>query len=159
MAKDTEVILIKTVRGLGNLGDRKSVKRGYAFNFLFPQELALPVNKDTLFKFESIRKIEEKRMAKEKESAEAIKKTIDGTVLAFEVSTHDDGKLYGSIGHSDIIQQLKEKADVTLDKRQLPYLQPFKEIGDFEVVIECGQDVQATVKVAITSSTASDTAE
>ena len=41
----SKVLLVKPVEDLGGEGDQVVVKAGYARNFLFPQKLAMPVNK------------------------------------------------------------------------------------------------------------------
>jgi large subunit ribosomal protein L9 len=50
-----EIILQETIAKLGKLGDKVSVKAGYARNFLFPQKKALPANKANLAAFEERR--------------------------------------------------------------------------------------------------------
>ena len=40
-----EVILLENVGSLGSLGDKVTVKSGYARNFLFPQGKAVPATK------------------------------------------------------------------------------------------------------------------
>lgn len=41
----SKVLLVKPVENLGGEGEQVSVKAGYARNFLYPQKIAIPVNK------------------------------------------------------------------------------------------------------------------
>ena len=43
-----KLILQKDIKNLGKTGDQVFVKKGYARNFLIPNQLALPVNKGCL---------------------------------------------------------------------------------------------------------------
>ena len=48
-----KVILNEDVKYLGEEGDIKNVAKGYARNYLFPRNLAVPCNEFTLAHFES----------------------------------------------------------------------------------------------------------
>ena len=56
-----EVLLMNDVQHLGLAGDVKTVKDGYARNYLFPQGLAEPVTKNALRKLEKLRKEKDKK--------------------------------------------------------------------------------------------------
>ena len=43
-----KVILTTNIKKLGNMGDKVSVKPGYARNFLFPNKMALRENKKNM---------------------------------------------------------------------------------------------------------------
>ena len=48
-----KVILSEDVKHLGEMGDVKTVANGYARNYLFPRNLALPYNDATIAWFDS----------------------------------------------------------------------------------------------------------
>lgn len=151
MAKDVDVIFIKYEKGIGKLGETKRVKRGYARNYLIPQGLALYVNKDSLFRFESLKKQELKRLAKEKDGALELAKQLEGKSITFKESTHDDGKLYGSVTPSDIAGYIVSEFKVDIDKRQLSRQDSLKETGTFEIEVEFHPEVAAKIAVIIES--------
>ena len=47
-----DIILLERIKNLGQMGDRVSVKSGYARNFLFPLKKALRANEDNIKRFE-----------------------------------------------------------------------------------------------------------
>ena len=60
-----KVILNQDVKRLGEEGDVKDVAAGYARNYLFPRNFAVPYNDVTAAHFESIKAgIEERKNAK-----------------------------------------------------------------------------------------------
>ncbi len=42
------ILLLKKIKKLGDVGQEVSVKAGYARNFLFPKEFALPMTKENI---------------------------------------------------------------------------------------------------------------
>ena len=50
-----KVILTTTIKKLGKMGDKVSVKPGYARNFLFPNKMALRENKKNAEYYEKIK--------------------------------------------------------------------------------------------------------
>ena len=65
-----KVILSEDVKHLGEMGDVKTVANGYARNYLFPRNLALPYNDATIACFDSRKEeIEARKQAKREQSA------------------------------------------------------------------------------------------
>ena len=65
-----KVILNEDVKHLGELGDVKMVANGYARNYLFPRNLAVPYNDMTVAYFEGKKaEIEARKEQKRKDSA------------------------------------------------------------------------------------------
>ena len=151
MSTVINVILVKDVPGVGRFGQRKSVKAGFARNYLFPQLLALLSTPQNEAKFEALRKQEEKRRAIEKADAQETAKKIQGKTLKFKAKTHDEGKLYGSISIADLIAQLKSDTGVEIERKHVELEDGFKEIGEFDVKITLYPEVQASIKVEITA--------
>ena len=67
-----KVILQKDVKGQGKRGQLVNVSDGYARNFLFPKNLAVPANADNMNKMIMQDKAKKAQMAAEKAEAEAI---------------------------------------------------------------------------------------
>lgn len=153
MAKNTEVILIKHVKGVGALGSRVKVSSGFARNFLVPQGHALYLNEDSLFRFKALKEKEEKRLEKMKGEASELATKLVGVKLTFTASTHDGGKLYGSVSPSDIVAEIAKATGLTLDKKLVTQQDGLRTVGDFSVEIELHPEVKSLIEVKVSSDT------
>ena len=148
------VILLEKIGRLGELGDTTNVKSGYARNFLFPQGKAIPATKENLEQFEQ-RKTELQAVHNTKVAdAQARAKKVDGVSLTIEVNASDEGKLFGSVGTKDIADALNTKtgSDITKSEVHMPH-GVIRDLGDFELSLDLGYDVQALISVSITGLT------
>ena len=152
MATTVEILLLEDVQGLGRFGQRKKVKMGYARNYLLPGKLALLATKENVGRFESLRKKEEGRRAELKTAAELLAQQLKAIEVSITGKTHDNGKLYGSIGLAEILQALKDQHTIELDKRHLLLTEPFRSVGSYEVTASLHVDVQVPLKVIIASA-------
>ena len=144
------VILLEKIGRLGELGDTTNVKSGYARNFLFPQGKAIPATKENLEQFEQ-RKTELQAAHNTKVAeAQARAKKVDGVSLTIEVNASDEGKLFGSVGTKDIADALNTKtgSDITKSEVHMPH-GVIRDLGDFELSLDLGYDVQALISVSI----------
>jgi large subunit ribosomal protein L9 len=64
MATNVHVILARDVPHLGHLGEVVKVRPGYARNFLFPRQFALPVSTQRLKSFEHQKRLIEHQRQK-----------------------------------------------------------------------------------------------
>src|SRR5688572_10236636 len=115
-----QVILLQKVANLGNIGDLVKVKSGYGRNFLLPKGKATVATPENVAKFEARRAEFEKSARGELESAQARAKKLEGFKLTLTAKAGGEGKLFGSIGTSDIADGVKkaghdiERSDVRL---------------------------------------------
>ncbi|QIZ78663.1 50S ribosomal protein L9 [Ferrimonas lipolytica] len=148
-----DVILLDKVAKLGNLGDKVTVKSGYARNFLLPQGKAVVANAANLEVFEARRAELEANMADALKAAEARAEKIaalEGVSIASK--SGDEGKLFGSVGTRDIADALTAAGvEVTKAEVRLPE-GALRNTGDYEIVIGLHSDVTATAKIAIVAA-------
>ena len=144
------VILLERIGKLGEIGDTANVKSGYARNFLFPQGKAIPATKDNLVEFEQ-RKAELLAAHDEKVGVAQGRATkVDGATLSIEVNASDEGKLFGSVGTRDIADALNAKLSSDIVKSEVLMSHGvIRELGDYEIVLDLGQDVHANISVAV----------
>ena len=101
-----EVILLQKVANLGNIGDRVKVRSGFGRNFLLPQGKATLATPDNIARFEA-RRAELERTAREHlTSAEERSAAMKDFRLTLHAKAGTEGKLFGSIGTSDIAEEL-----------------------------------------------------
>ncbi len=145
-----DVILLKKVENLGDLGEQVSVKAGYGRNFLIPTGRAVPASKDNIARFEERRAELEKEAAAALASAEQRKAQIDA-LSAIQVvrKAGDEGRLFGSVGTSDIAEAVAA-AGVELAKHEVRLPEgPFRVLGEYEVTIHLHTDVNAVVNLEV----------
>jgi large subunit ribosomal protein L9 len=144
-----EIILLQKVDNLGNLGDKVNVKSGYGRNFLIPSGRAVPATAENLKAFEERRAELEKEAAADLSQAEARKEKLDGLSLSIPCKTGEEGRLFGSVGTSDIAKAASE-AGVELEKKEVLLPNgPFRVAGEYEVDLHLHADINATIKLAI----------
>jgi large subunit ribosomal protein L9 len=144
-----KVLLIQDVDNVGYAGDIKSVADGYGRNFLMPQKLAVLATPGALKQADTIRKAAEKRRAHEKADAEAIANQLVNLELAFERRAGETGKLYGSVTSADIVEAIKAKTGLEIDKRKVTLHEPVRLLGSQDVTIRLMIDVATTIKVTV----------
>ena len=143
------VILLERVANLGNLGDSVKVKAGYGRNFLIPQGKAVPATPANVEKFEARRAELEQAAAERLSKAEARKDAISALSITLTQMAGDEGKLFGSVGTSDIAHAITE-AGVPVEKREVRLPNgPIRQIGEHHVEIELHSDVVAEVTVIV----------
>lgn len=147
-----EVILQEKVRNLGNLGDKVSVKPGYGRNYLIPQNKAVFASEKNIAIFEKRRAELEKKAQQALARAEQRAAKFNDINIVITVQASDEGKLYGSVGVSEIKQAL-EKRDVEIHKREIVLPEgSIHTVGIHEVEIHVHSDVIAILRVEVASA-------
>ena len=145
-----EVILLEKVGKLGGLGDRVTVKGGYARNFLLPQGRAVLANETNVAEFEARRAELEKAANEALAAAQTRAQSLEGVVVAITAKAGDEGKLFGSIGTRDIADAAVAQG-LTLDKAEVRLPEgPLRTIGEHSVQVQLHAEVFATLTVAVT---------
>ena len=137
-----KVILTTTVKKLGKMGEKVSVKPGYARNFLFPNNMALRENKKNTEYYEKIKDQMKEKEQKKLDEAKKLVEEIKSIKITFTKEADEKDQLYGSISKKEILDHLsslkiKIKSDDILIKDQIKSLGEHKiEINPYEGIIE-----------------------
>ena len=99
-----EVILLQKVANLGNIGDRVKVASGYGRNFLLPQGKATLATAENVARFEARRAELERTAQQELTEAKSRAEEFAGFRLTIRAKAGTEGKLFGSVGTSDIAE-------------------------------------------------------
>jgi large subunit ribosomal protein L9 len=144
-----KVILNQDVKHLGEEGDVKDVATGYARNFLFPRNLALPCNEVTLAHFESRKaEIEAKRAAKRADAA-SLKEKLEGVVITLVMPAGMNGKLYGAVTNQTVADELHKLGfEIERKRIELPGL-TFKSVGKYNCSVRLYESASAVVQVIV----------
>jgi large subunit ribosomal protein L9 len=152
MAK-TEVILTSNIVGLGGESDQVRVAAGYARNYLFPQQLAIPLTQANKRRIESLKQRRAEREAHEFNTMSELAKGVAKLVCVVTVKTGEDGRVFGSITAGTIADQLKQQFDISLDKRKIHLEHPIRILGEHDIQLKLHAEVSAVLKVRVESST------
>ena len=145
-----DVILLKKVENLGDLGEKVSVKSGYGRNFLIPSGAAVAATEGNVKVFEERRAELEKQAAEALKTAESRKAALEGMdTVTITAKAGDEGKLFGSVGTADIADACTAAgAEVAKKEVRLPD-GPFHITGEFDVNLHLHSGVDAVVKLVI----------
>ena len=138
---------------MGAESDQVKVAAGYARNFLFPQGLAIPLTSANKRRLEALKQRRAEREAHELNTMTDLAKSLSKLVCVLTVKTGEDGKMFGAITAGMIADQLKTQFDVSLDKKKIHLEQPIRALGEHDVELRLYQDVNATLKVRVESTT------
>jgi large subunit ribosomal protein L9 len=130
-----KVILTKDVGKLGKSGEMKVVADGYASNFLFPQQLAVPAAGGAYRAWQHDIASREDKRVRERGEAEVTANRIGSTTLTMGVKVGEGGKLYGSITSKDIADALGRRG-ITVDRHKIELDEPLKTLGTYKVAIK-----------------------
>ena len=141
-----KVVLLEDVRKVGKKGDVVNVSDGYGQNFLIKNKLAV---KETAGAKKILQQKEEARLQdiENKKNAEALKEKIEGITLEFVLKSGKDGKTFGSVSTKHIVEQLREKYDIRVDKRKFINAHPIGALGYSNLKVELYKGVIATIRV------------
>jgi large subunit ribosomal protein L9 len=144
-----DIILLEKIDRLGKLGDVVNVKPGFARNFL------LPFGKAKVASPENIKELEERRAELEAKEAEALstaqarKVKLDDLTITITSKAGSEGKLFGSVGNSDIAEAITA-AGIAVEKKEvrLP-TGPLRAAGSFDIDLHLHSEVNAVVKLTV----------
>jgi large subunit ribosomal protein L9 len=146
------VILLADVQNVGTKGEVVEVSKGYLRNFLAPRKLAQPATKGALADAERNAAALERSRAEAKARHEEQAEQLNKTVLTISQQAGEDGRLFGSVTTQDIADAIKEARDLEIDRRRIHLDEAIKNVGTYQVVVEVGEGVTATVKVMVSEA-------
>lgn len=144
-----KVILKEDIKGVGKKDQIINANDGYARNYLFPKNLAVPADKGNLTNLQSKKTSEEHRKELEKEAAKETAKKIEGILLKLPVKSGENGKVFGSITAKEIAENLEKQYKITVDKKKINLQEPIKNLGTFNIEIKLYDGVIAKLKLNI----------
>ncbi|MGQ9696641.1 MAG: 50S ribosomal protein L9 [Armatimonadota bacterium] len=152
-----KVLLTKEVESVGHAGQVVNVADGFARNYLFPRNLAIPANKGTLKNLERIAEEARKREERHRTDAEAMAKKITENPITIRAHAgHDTSKLFGSVTAQDIADALKEQLGIEVDKRRIEITEPIRSLGEYDVPVKLHTKVLAHIRLNVVPLTAEE---
>ena len=144
-----KVILKADIKGVGKKDQVINASDGYARNYLFPKNLAVPADKENMTMLNSKQKANEYKKSVELEEAKKIADKISTLNLKIAIKAGENGKIFGSVTSKEISENLKLKYKIEVDKKKIDLKEPIKTLGSFNVSIKLYENVAAKLKVDI----------
>ncbi len=145
----TRLLLLEDVENLGRKGEVVAAKRGYAFNFLIPQGVALFATKDSLRRQKKLQDERQKIADADRQVAEEMAKRLEGETVGFQVKVDHDGHMYGSVSTLDIVDAIKLQTGLELDKRFVQLKHPIKATGVYDISLRLKEGILCTIHVKV----------
>lgn len=143
-----EVILLQHVDRLGKMGEKVTVKDGYARNYLLPSKKALRATEANVAFYEKQKaelEASNKALLEEAKAKAETLKNFSGILIRQAAET---GQLYGSVTVRDIAALIKE-AGYNVERSEVQLNKPIKDLGVYEVSLRLHPEVEQIVYVNI----------
>ena len=143
-----KVILKETISSLGIIGSEVNVARGYARNYLLPQDKAVLATPQNRRKMDQEKAKFEIQIAKERKLAEEMAAKLEGVSCQISAKVSEEDRLYGSVTVRDIIDALAAQ-NIVVEKRMVLLNEPLKTLGSYKVPIRVYKQVEPEITVEI----------
>ena len=143
-----EVILKKSVEGLGVPGDVLTVADGYARNYLLPMQLAVHATERNRRYLDHQKRVIDQQEAKDRKYAREIAAQVAGVTCTLKRRAGENDRLFGSVTSMDIVEALRSEG-FELERRFLDLAEPIRELGVFMVPLKLHTDVIVELRVVI----------
>jgi large subunit ribosomal protein L9 len=144
-----EVILLEKIANLGGLGDKVSIKSGYARNYLVPQGKAVAATAEKIKEFEARRAELEKAAAEKLAAAKARADALGKINVVITHKAGEEGKLFGSVGTQNIADAISE-AGSKVEKHEVRLPDGvIRHVGSYNIDINLHSDVVVTMLIEI----------
>jgi len=147
-----KLILTQEVGGLGAPGDVVDVAAGYGRNYLLPRGFAMSWTRGGEKQVELIKRAHAARDIRTIEDAQSVAGQIQRLTVRVKRRAGSNGRLFGSVGSSDIATALREAGGPEIDRRTIVVPDPIKSAGAYRVQVRLHPDVTALVNVEVSGA-------
>ena len=144
-----KVILKIDIKGVGKKDQIINASDGYASNYLFPKNLAVPADTGNMNNLKAKQESQEHRKELERETARNDAKKIESILLKMQVKAGENGKIFGSITSKEIAENLENQYKIKVDKKKILLNEPIKTLGMFNIEIKLYENIMAKLKINI----------
>lgn len=143
-----EVILKKSVEGLGAPGDVLKVADGYARNYLLPMQLAVHATERNRRYLEHQKRVIDQEESKNREHAREIAAQITGVTCTLKRRAGENDRLFGSVTSMDVAEAVRAEG-FELERRFFELAEPIRELGVFMVPVKLHTDVVVELRIVV----------
>jgi len=141
-----QIILLKDIDKLGNMGDVIKVKDGYAANFLIPRKLAKRIGRKSVGFLEDEKRKTHLKLKRLKVKAEGLKEKLESLSCTIAVSAGEDEKIHGTVT-TEMVKEAYGKEGIEINKRQIHIAEHINKLGVYNVDIKVHPEVTANPKL------------
>jgi large subunit ribosomal protein L9 len=149
-----KVVFLETVEGSGNMGEVRTVRSGYARNYLLPRGLAAPATLEVLARAAQLREVEDERQRIQDEHARELVGKFSSSPLIIAVRVGEQGRLYGSVTSADIAEKAGEILGEELDRRRVLLPKVIRSVGVYSVPVRLSRNVVPDTQVVVVDAEA-----
>lgn len=143
-----KVILLHDVKGVGRAEEIKDVADGYARNYLFPNNLAIPASGKAVADITAKRNREAKEVRADLQREQALAARVDGFELEMSEKSNEKDVLFAAVTAEKISAALI-RAGYNIAKEQVK-TKPIKVVGTYQVKLSFSHGLEAAITVIIT---------
>lgn len=144
-----KVILKQDIKGVGKKDEVINAADGYARNFLFPKNLAVPADTGNMNNLKAKSESNAFRKGEELKEAKEIAEKLKKITLKLKVKAGENGKLFGGVTSKEISEALKKEYKIDVDKKKIILKDAIKQAGTTRVEIKLYEGVVASVLVMV----------
>lgn len=146
-----KVLLRTDVEGVGKKGDIVDVADGHGRNYLIPKGWAIVASPGVEAQAESMRKSRDLKDAADRSSAQEIATRLVPTVITISAKAGAEGKLYGSVTTTEIVEAIASQTGIEIDRRRVLVDDHIKTLGTHSVPVKLHAEVEFPVTIEVTA--------
>ncbi len=144
------VYLRKNIEKIGMAGEIIKVGDGYARNYLIPNGFAIEITKKNESSYQEKAQSVEHRKEVIATQTSMLAEKIKTFKVTLKRKMHDDGKLYGAINSTEIVELLANKG-ISIAKNQVTFDKSIKTKGSYKVTIKLTSRLKPQLSLIIIS--------
>lgn len=146
-----KVILKQDIKGVGKKDQVINAADGYARNYLFPRDLAVPADTGNMNNLKAKKDSESFRKGEDLKASQELAEKMKNMTLRFQVKAGENGRLFGAITAKEIAEMLKKDYNIVVDKKKILLPEGIKVAGTTKVSIKLNEGVVAQLSVMVTT--------
>ena len=146
-----KVILKQDIKGVGKKDQVINAADGYARNYLFPKNLAVPADTGNMNNLKAKQDSESFRRSEDLKASKELAEKMKKMTLEFKVKAGENGRLFGAITAKEIAETLKKDYNIVVDKKKILLPEGIKVAGTTKVEIKLNEGVVATLNIKVTT--------
>ena len=147
-----KLILTQEVGGLGAPGDVVDVAAGYGRNYLMPRGFAISWTRGGEKQVDLIKRARSAREIRTLDDAQAVAGQLQRLTVRLKRRAGSNGRLFGSVGTSDIAEAVRAAGGPELDRRKIEVPDPIKTAGTYKVQVRLHPEVTASVGIEVSGA-------